>query len=239
MRVTNNIYVLSGSYFSAVGNIATLGDVYGIRTDAGVILIDSGAPKTGPEMLRETLSYFEVKEPITHLLITHAHWDHSGGAAELQAAGAKVAVAREDVHYCTNGGVKGMRSPFDNEQLFPAFTPDIIIEGDQVLTLNGLDFEFIKIPGHTPGSMAIRVKADGKTVMFTGDALQPDGTFLNSVSMGWEGDPEFSRAAIVDSMMKLMDYETDMILPGHGRVCLRNGTAVIRQAAQTAFLNMR
>ena len=238
MRITNNIYMLSGSHFAA-GDTRILGDVYGIRTAQGVILIDSGASEIGPAVLRETLAYFDVAEPVTHLILTHAHWDHCGGAKELQEAGAKVAVGQEDAVYCTNGGVKGMYTPFDNEQLFPAFKPDIIIGGDQTMEINGLLFEFIKIPGHTPGSIAVRVAVDGKTALFTGDALQPDGIFLNDVSLGWQGDPAFSRADIVDSMMKLMKYETDLILPGHGKMCLRNGTKVLRQAAQRAFLTLR
>ena len=239
MRVTNNIYVLSGSYFSAVGNDATLGDVYGIHTSQGIILIDCGVPVSGPAMLRETLAYYEIDAPITHLIITHAHFDHCGGAKELQDAGAKVIVGREDAVYCTNGGVGGMYTPFDDAHLFPAFTPDSIIDEDQSLMLGGLSFDFIKIPGHTPGSMAIRVKIDGKTALFTGDSLQPDGTRLDQVSFGWQGDVSFSREKIVTSMMKLVSCETDMVLPGHGKICLRNGTGLLRHAARNAFLTLR
>jgi len=239
MQITQNLFLLSGASFSAVGDAATLGEVYGIRTSEGVIVIDCGAPKTGPAMLKETLASLSIGEPITHVLLTHGHWDHAGGAKELQEAGAKIIVGAEDAIYCTNGGVKGMHSPFDDSQLFPAFTPDITIDEDSFLDICGLKFEFIKIPGHSSGSMAIRVVIDGKTAMFTGDALQPDGNLLEKVTLGWQGDPGFSRSDIVDSMMKLMKYETDMILPGHGRICLRNGTKVLRFAAQTAFLTLR
>jgi glyoxylase-like metal-dependent hydrolase (beta-lactamase superfamily II) len=132
-----------------------------------------------------------------------------------------------------------MRSPFVDEQGFPAFKPDIVIEGDQTKELNGLSFEFIQIPGHSPGSMAIKVTVDGKTLMFTGDALQPNGNSLEQVTFGWQGDPNFSRQAIVDSMYKLAQYETDMVLPGHGKVCVRNGTKVLEQAARIAFATLR
>ena len=239
MRITNNTYVLSGSYFSAVNNSGTLGDVYGIHASGGVILIDCGAPVSGLAMLRETLAYFNVAEPITHVIITHAHWDHCGGAKELQESGAKIIVGKGDAQYCVNGGVSGMDSPFEEGQAFPAFIPDITIDSDQTMTFGGIPFEFIQIPGHTPGSMAIRVCIDGKSLLFTGDALQPDGLYLENVSLGWQGDPNFNRRSIVESMIKLMKYETDMVLPGHGKVCLYNGTKVLRQAAQTAFTTMR
>jgi glyoxylase-like metal-dependent hydrolase (beta-lactamase superfamily II) len=239
MRITNNVYVLSGSYYCAVDNSAFLGDVYGIHTPDGVILIDCGSPATGPAMLKKTLNYFEVETPISHVIITHGHWDHCGGGKELQDTGVKVVIAEEDASYCINGGMSELESPFSDGQAFTPFTPDITIAGDQTLTINGQLFEFIQIPGHTPGSMALRVKIDGKTILFTGDALQPDGVYLNEVTLGWQGDPAFSRAAIVDSMMKLMRYETDIILPGHGKICLQNGTQVLKHAAQTAFMTMR
>ena len=240
MKVTNNIFVLSGSYFSGVSDMSTLGDVYGILTPHGVVLVDCGEPVSGPRMLKDTLAYFDVLLPITHVIVTHAHHDHCGGAKQLKEEGAKIIVASEDAVLCKNGGVYGMYTPFDKEQAFPCFTPDMEIEDDCKLEINGVQFEFIKIPGHTKGSMAIRLEMDGKTVMFTGDALQPDGkSRFTDVSFGWQGDPHFCRDDIVKSMMKLMNYETDMILPGHGKVCLRNGTEVLRHAAQTAFLTLR
>jgi len=239
MRITDNIYVLSGGYFSAVNDSATLGDVYGIRTPRGMVLVDCGNPVTGPAMLRETLAYFNIYESITHVIITHAHHDHCGGVMELQEAGARIIVSEGDAPRCINGGVWGLYTPFDKEQAYPAFTPDIIISGDCVREIDGVSFEFIQIPGHTPGSMAIRVEIDGKTVLFTGDALQPDGNYMNAVTFGWQGDPSFDRKTVVESMMKLMNYETDLVLPGHGKVCLRNGSKLLRYAAQQAFLTLR
>jgi glyoxylase-like metal-dependent hydrolase (beta-lactamase superfamily II) len=219
---------------------SVLGEVYGVRTPKGVVLIDCGIPGAGIKLLRETLAYFEVDEPITHLLLTHAHWDHCGGAKELQETGVKVVVGQGDAAYCENGGVRGMFTPFDDHHVFRAFKPDVIIAEDTTLEINGLDFEFIPIPGHTPGSTAIRIKIDGKVILFTGDAVQPSGNAqLDEIALGWQGDPGFSRENIVRSMMKLLPVETDIICPGHGKVCLRDGSKILRHAAQYAFMNFR
>ncbi|MCL2068650.1 MAG: MBL fold metallo-hydrolase [Oscillospiraceae bacterium] len=242
MRVTDNIYVLSGSYYSAVNDSDFLGEVYGVYTPEGLILIDCGIPVRGLEIIRENLAYYGITDKITHLIITHAHWDHCGCAAAIQAMGAKVIVGAEDKIYCTNGGVRGLdpRSPFDDTHVFDALTPDILIEKDCEMLLGGLAFAFIKTPGHTPGSIMIKVNIDGKTAVFTGDALQPDGkSIVSEVEFGWQGDIGFCRENIVKSMVKLMDHETDMVLPGHGKICLRNGTQVLRLAAQNAFLTLR
>jgi glyoxylase-like metal-dependent hydrolase (beta-lactamase superfamily II) len=239
MRVTNNVYVLSGSYYGAVGDERVLGDVYGVRTGAGLILIDCGMPDTGLAAIRETLAYYEIEDQITHLILTHGHTDHCGNAKALQDAGARVIAGAEDAFMCENGGNKGLATPFSDGHIFPAFSPDILVDKDCSMDLNGLNVRFIKIPGHTKGSMAALINIDKKKILFTGDALQPGGGQLNEVSFGWQGDIGFSRADIVASMQKLMTVETDMVLPGHGKVCLKNGTQMLRFAARTAFQTMR
>ena len=100
------------------------------------------------------------------------------------------------------------------------------------MIINDVIFEFIMIPGHTNGGMAIRTKIDGKFILFTGDTLEPDGTLLNKFLFGWEGDPAFNKQTIVKSIMKLTKYKVDMVLSGHGKICLTNGTKLICQAAK-------
>lgn len=240
MRVTDSVYVLSGSYYGAVDNRDTLGDVYGIRTAKGLILIDCGIPGGGYDTVKETLAYYGLLDvPVTHLLITHAHYDHCGSARAVQDTGALVAVGAEDVFQCENGGSVGLDTPFKFTHVYPAFRPDIVIDKDCEMTLDGINFKFYKTPGHTPGSVCIAVELDGKKILFTGDSVQPSGKQLCEVGLGWQGDVAFSRENIVKSMLKLMDMDVDVVLPGHGKVCLRNGTEVLRLAAETAFLTMR
>jgi glyoxylase-like metal-dependent hydrolase (beta-lactamase superfamily II) len=238
MRVSEHVYVLSGSYFGAVGDGKALGDVYGIRTDQGWILIDCGIPDGGLEIIRETMADYGIDAPVRYLIITHAHFDHCGSALAVQKGGAQVIVGAQDAPTCRAGGGYHLGSPFE-EHDYPAFEPDILIDGDMRLTLCGVEVEFIMTPGHTPGSMMVSAQVDGKTMLFTGDALQPGGGQLDDVSFGWQGDLGFSREAIVSSMLKLAGREADMILPGHGKVCLRNGTEFLKFAAKQALLTMR
>lgn len=230
MIISNNLFYLSGSCFSSVNDRGMLGEVYGINTSQGLILIDCGEALTGPSMIRDTLKKFNIKTPITHVILTHGHHDHCGGAKELQELGSKIIVGAGDADYCKHGGPKG--TPDDIEQSFPAFIPDVEIFEDQEMIINGIVFEFIMIPGHTNGGMAIRVNVDGKFILFTGDTLEADGTFLNKFLFGWEGDPAFNKEKIVNSIMKLSKYETDIVLSGHGKICLMNGTKLIRQSAK-------
>ena len=237
MRITNNVYIVSGESYGA------LGEVYAIRTDRGVILVDCGAPDVGLMNIKENLSNFGLADlPITHVILTHGHWDHCGCAKALKDESAKIMVGAEDAFMCKNGGNVGLETPYDGEEhVYPAFTPDIEITEDTQIELNGLLIKIIKIPGHTAGSIAVLSTVDQSTFLFTGDALQPGGAYhTDSVSFGWQGDINFSRADIVSSMHKLMrTVKTDCILPGHGTVCLKNADMVLRKSAQIAFNSMR
>lgn len=53
MIISNDLFYLSGSCFSAVNNKSILGEVYGINTGQGLILIDCGEASTGPAMLKK------------------------------------------------------------------------------------------------------------------------------------------------------------------------------------------
>lgn len=239
MKLTKNLYVLSGGNYSA-GDYNALGNVYGIDTNEGLILVDCGLPEVSLPIINSSISYWELEhKPITHVLVTHAHVDHCGNAKYYQERGAKIVVGRGDVDYlCQAGGFNRFHDTrFDQGtyHIFPAFTPDIIIEGDQELTINGLKFQFLSIPGHTVGSLAIYVELDGKTILFTGDSIYPMGINCEKVDLGWRGDPRYDNKAFINSIVKLSDkVECDMVLPGHGNLCVRNGSHVIWNAAKLA-----
>ncbi len=242
MRVTDHTYVLSGTNYSA-GEYGPLGNVYGIQTNEGLILIDCGLPDSGLEIIQETLDYYGITDPVTHVLVTHAHVDHCGNAKYYQDRGAKIIVGAGDVDYlCKAGGFNMFRDTRVEEttyHLFPAFTPDIAIDHDQEMEIHGLAFQFILIPGHSMGSMAIQVTFEGKTMLFVGDVIRPAGIFCEDIIPEWRGDPKFDRQMFVESMVKLAQLDTDMVLPGHGTLVVRDGTKVLRIAAKKAYTTMR
>jgi glyoxylase-like metal-dependent hydrolase (beta-lactamase superfamily II) len=242
MRITDHVYLLSGDSYGA-GDYGMLGNAYGIRSKNGLILVDCGLPETGMRMIEETLDYYGIKDPITHLLITHAHVDHCGNAKLLQERGTIIIAGEGDVaHLCKAGGVNLFRDTRYEEgsyHYFPAFTPDFPISKDSDMEINGLPFRFITIPGHTPGSMAVWLNIDGKTMLFTGDSVNPLGIRIQEVDIGWYGDPLFDRKSLVESLMKLVPLDPDMILGGHGSVCLRDGNCILRRAAKRAYFELR
>ena len=243
MRLTNNLYLLSGGNYSG-GDYNALGNVYAFKTEEGLILVDCGLPDVSLPIINNTLEYYNLKKKITHVIITHAHVDHCGNAAYFQNMGAKVIVGEGDVDYLCKAGGFNLFGDTCYEQatyhIFPAFTPDIIIDKDKELTINRIIFQFILIPGHTMGSMAVLTNFEGKRILFTGDSIYPMGINCEKIDLGWRGDPKYDNNAFLSSLKKLSDtVECDMVLPGHGNLCVRNGTTVVRRAAKEAFHQLR
>lgn len=87
-----------------------------------------------------------------------------------------------------------------------------IIEGETAVRLDD-DLTIIPTPGHTRGHMLLLYQ---NKFLFTGDHLawSPTRETLTAFrSVAWYSWPEQTR-----SMAKLLDYEFEWVLPGHGRI---------------------
>jgi glyoxylase-like metal-dependent hydrolase (beta-lactamase superfamily II) len=137
------------------------------------------------------------------ILITHGHWDHLVGVADLaEATGAPVHMAEdermllEDINSFT---------PFTFE-LRP-YTPDVLLQGGETLELAGMTFETLRVPGHSPAHLAYY--ADG--CLFSGDVL-----FAGSV--GRTDLPGGDWDTLVESLRMLTErYPPETVVySGHG-----------------------
>jgi hydroxyacylglutathione hydrolase len=137
------------------------------------------------------------------ILITHGHWDHLVGVADLaEASGAPVYMAAdertllEDINSFTPLSV----------ELRP-YTPDVLLRGDETLELAGIAFETLRVPGHSPAHLAYY--ADG--CLFSGDVL-----FAGSV--GRTDLPGADWDTLVASIRMLADRfpPESVVYSGHG-----------------------
>jgi hydroxyacylglutathione hydrolase len=137
------------------------------------------------------------------ILITHGHWDHLVGVADLaDATGAPVHMAADERMLLEDAA--RWAPPY--AQLRP-YTPDVLLDGDETLELAGITFETLRVPGHSPAHLAYY--ADG--CLFSGDVL-----FAGSV--GRTDLPGAKWETLVDSIRILADRfppETT-VYPGHG-----------------------
>ena len=130
---------------------------------------------------------------LSAILLTHGHYDHTGGVGGLEAAcpGTPIYIHRADVE-----GV--------NPSLFPTLPQAQVRfydEGDRVQA-GGISLEVLHTPGHSKGSVVLK----GGGILFTGDTLFQG-------SCGRTDLPGGSYAEIMASLARLS------ALPGDYRVC--------------------
>ena len=171
------------------------------------------------------------------LLSTHGHLDHVGGVssvvAGLELSGPEGEPAPVPVHIHAadrhmlidplgNGGDFGRYLAMEELDLTP---PERIegLDGGQVVRGAGLSFTAIHTPGHTKGSVCLRLDADGEgPLLFSGDHL-----FAGSI--GRTDLPGGSYEELATSMReKVLPLDDEMVvLPGHG------GSTTIGQERRT------
>ena len=160
------------------------------------IVIDGGENYKKVKQVEESLN---VK--IVALLLTHAHFDHSGNAKKLQDDGAKVYISKLDAPKLNNDGNLGYR--FGRK--FEYLTADHLLENGEELNIAGIKIKAILTPGHTDGSMTFLVD----NMLFTGDTL-----FLESV--GRTDFPTGDKNQLVNSVKMLFNLDGDyQVYPGH------------------------
>lgn len=138
---------------------------------------------------------------IKHLLLTHAHFDHAGNAAKLQADGALVYISALDNLKLSNGGT--LAENFGRE--FQPLNADVILKDGDKLELSGIGIEVIATAGHTDGSLTFKTG----NMLFTGDTL-----FYESV--GRTDFPTGDREEIIRSVKKLFALSGDYtVYTGH------------------------
>jgi glyoxylase-like metal-dependent hydrolase (beta-lactamase superfamily II) len=197
-------------------------DLAFITTDDGVIAIDAG---TTPDRVKAALSdvHLPADGRISHLILTHAHWDHVGGADALRGPGTRV-IAQA-------GFPAGLERERDSRPPFRYFTgaaaqshlavtPDQLITEPTALTVGGTDLVLYPSPsGETGDALLVHLPASG--VLFAGDVLMP---YLGQPFTD-EGSPEglLEALAFVDRLQPrllihghppLTDLFTPEVVPG-------------------------
>lgn len=148
---------------------------------------------------------------LSHILLTHGHFDHMGGVAELWRT-----FPEAQVHL--HAADAGLDEPLTPTAPLRGLT--LWADGDTV-ALGGLTIEVLHTPGHTAGSVVLRCQ----DALFTGDTLFT-GTAGRTDLPG--GSPE----AMATSLKRLADLPGDFhIYPGHGL-----GSTLDRERASNPYL---
>jgi hydroxyacylglutathione hydrolase len=137
------------------------------------------------------------------ILVTHGHWDHLVGVADLaEGAGTPVYMS------------EGERELLENPGMFTpptislrAYSPDVLLTGGESIEVAGMMFDVLSVPGHSPAHLAYYT--DG--CLFSGDVL-----FAGSVGRtDLPGSDWETLLASIRSLVETFAPET-VVYPGHG-----------------------
>ncbi len=178
--------------FAAFDNLYYIGmyawGTFILDTGDGLILFDA---LTNERQVKEILLPGMAElgldpNDIEHLVVTHGHVDHYGGAPWLkQQFGMQILMSEADWDYLPND----ISMPyFVRANYPPVVQPErdrAVADGD-VLTLGDASVTFVVTPGHTPGTLStiltVKDRGEPRTVaMWGGQALPGDIDSLNQM----------------------------------------------------------
>lgn len=178
-------------------------NVYVISDGSGTMVVD---PSCEPERILAALE----GRTLDAIVLTHAHWDHVGAAAELRAAtGARVIASAVDAPLIEHP------RKMDTSRVAAPCAVDRTVGNGDVIEVGGMRWKVIETPGHTKGSICLFIvpqfgsHPEGLPVLVSGDTL-----FAGTVGRtDFEGGSMADMTASVKKLAKLPDDV--VVLPGH------------------------
>ena len=146
---------------------------------------------------------------VSHILHTHAHFDHFLASGEMKkATGATICLHQDDLELWKH---LEMQCRMFGVAYVPVPMPDYWLKDEEKLLVGQVSAVALHTPGHTPGSTTFHLKGD-RNILFTGDTL-----FMQSIGRTdlWGG----SHQEILRSIeKKLMTFDDDtLVIAGHGK----------------------
>jgi len=175
------------------------------------------APERGEAMLIDAPEgiWAEVAPLLAHdkcrlheLWLTHGHWDHMQGAAQVVRESGTRALAHEADKFLYEEPERMRSFMFESHKLEPVAVDRWVGQGEALDAL-GLHFEVRHVPGHCPGN--ILFYAESLRAAFVGDAL-----FRGSIGRTDLPGGDFAELAqSIRQQIYTLPTET-RIYPGHG-----------------------
>lgn len=230
MQVMHDVYMMLGNVYANIANI------FVVKGPEGLILFDTADREEELDLIDENLHYWGLYDlPITHVFISHNHFNHIGNAHRLRARGAKIVAGEADADAMETGDINQINdcAPFPARRYTPC-PVDVRVKDGAVIHAAGLEVSCIHVPGHTAGSMFYRMELEGKTVLFTGDVLSvaPD---CMGAKMDWEGALDHDRIQGMHSVRRIAQMHADILLPAHFQLGLANADAILEDMLRAAL----
>lgn len=172
-------------------------------TSGDALIVDPGAE---PERIASFVA--EKKWRVAQIAATHAHVDHIGAAAPLQALVGKppIALHGDDLQVLATMSLQAGVFGFER---YPTPEIDVVLNDADTYQIGSLGYRVVHTPGHSPGGCCFYFEE--QKVLLTGDTLFA-GTIGRCDLPGGDG-----RALLTSVRTKLLTLDDAVtVYPGHG-----------------------
>lgn len=201
MKITHEILQVGGSGLTSMEDAA----IYLIHFGGHAALVDAGCGRDQERLFKNIRDCAIDLEQIEYLLITHCHFDHTGGIRGIKERTLCKVVAHElEAPYLEQGDDMVTAAKWYGSSLEPVEV-DMKLRGDEAeIDLGGREIKAIHTPGHSPGSVVYTTESEGLKILFGQDVHGPlDPSLLSH------------REDYVKSLNLLLSLEADILCEGH------------------------
>jgi len=162
-----------------------------IKTDSRTILVDTGVGNKMSEKMNNIYSvdfsnfstenslqkYSLTHNDITDVILTHLHFDHTGGATDKNDNGEVIPAFKNATYYVQEKQFNWAISPsirdqasYFNENYVPLKEQNVLklLQGEEGI-IPGISV--IPFDGHTPGQQLVKVTSNGQSLLYCGDLI--------------------------------------------------------------------
>jgi len=201
MQISENVWQVGGTEVTAPEDAAA----YLVHMGNAAALVDAGCGDATRALIKNIRRVLPDDVPITHLLLTHCHFDHTGGAEEVRVhLGCKIVAHRLDAAYLEAADSHATAATWYGRRMQP-LRIDIKLDGPmEIIPVGNGEITACHCPGHSPGSVVYLADIDKQKILFGQDIHGPLHPSLHS-----------DRSDYQKSLRFIMDLEADILCEGH------------------------
>jgi glyoxylase-like metal-dependent hydrolase (beta-lactamase superfamily II) len=201
MKITEDVFQVGGGECTSFEDAA----VYLIRSGDLAALVDAGCGRAQEKLLENIRGCGIDPAAIEYLLITHCHFDHTGGAKGLKdALGCRVVAHELEAPFLEKGDNRVTAASWYGSTLQPFLVDRKLSGAEEQILLGSRPIRAIHVPGHSPGSVVYLMESQGLRVLFGQDVHGPlDASLLSN------------RKEYRKSLERLISLNADILCEGH------------------------
>ena len=234
MKIVEDVYLVGGGLYGfGISNDLDC-NVFLVDGESEMALIDAGVGEDTSTITDNIKKEGLDISKVSKVILTHAHLDHSGGAAGLKKSlGLRVYISEIEAEYLENGdedaiGLNIAKRTGVYAEHF-SLTPvkiDQKLKGGESIKIGKYTIKVIPTPGHSRGSVCLLLEGHKNRILFSGDTVFTRGQLclLNL--------PDSSLADYREGLKNLANLAIDTLLPSHIGFTIRKGQAHIDMAIE-------